>query len=302
MRKAAFFIDGFNLYHSLDKKKDFHKYKWLNLWRLSELILLPNETLADVYYFTAYGQLLEGEEIRPGDPVDFAVPTGNFGDILAGYFAKKLGLPVRKLICASNANNVLTDFIRTGVYDRRRPFYKTISPSMDILVSSNLERLLFLLGGYDAALIRRLMTSLTEKGCYMVPDAMLKTLQQGFSAGFADDAAASAAIARVYREQNYLMDPHTSVAWAVADQMPRDEVPVVILSTASPYKFPEAVLKAIGKKGPADPFERMEYLEKVSGLPVPAGLAGLKDAPVRFTDVVDRGKIFEYVLDRIMWA
>ena len=252
-----------------------------------------------VYYFTAYAQLLEAGAVRPGDPVDFTVPTGNFGDILAGCFAKRLGLPIGKLICASNANNVLTDFLKTGVYDRNRPFYKTISPSMDILVSSNLERLLYLAGGEDPALVRKLMASLKESGRYEIPADMLASLQAEFDAACADDKAASAAIARVFRDHGYLMDPHTAVAWAAADTLPDSGRPQIILSTASPFKFPEAVLHALGEEGPPDPFDRMDYLAGLSGVPVPAGLAALKNAPVRFTDVVAREEIYDYVLKQI---
>ena len=165
----------------------------INIGRLAPQIM---------YYFKSYADLLSRKVISLGDKVDFSVPTGNFGDILAGYLAKKLGLPVGRLICASNANNVLTDFLTTGVYDRRRPLLKTTSPSMDILVSSNLERLLYLLSG-DTALVAGLMKDLSEQGFYRVPDALLGAIQAGFAAGYCDDAQAEAVIGRVYREQGY---------------------------------------------------------------------------------------------------
>lgn len=178
------------------------------------------------------------------------MPTGNFGDILAGYFAKEMGLPVGKLVCASNANNVLTDFLRTGRYDRRRPFYKTVSPSMDILVSSNLERLLYLLSG-DDKLIADLMKQLGENGEYEVPADMLEKLHELFWAGFCDDEGAKTAIGKVWKDDHYLCDTHTAVAWDVAQQYKQanpEHNAVVVLSTASPYKFPAAVLEGIGEK------------------------------------------------------
>ena len=207
----------------------------INIGRLAPQIM---------YYFKSYADLLSRKVISLGDKVDFSVPTGNFGDILAGYLAKKLGLPVGRLICASNANNVLTDFLTTGVYDRRRPLLKTTSPSMDILVSSNLERLLYLLSG-DTALVAGLMKDLSEQGFYRVPDALLGAIQAEFAAGYCNDAQAEAVIGRVYREQGYLMDPHTACGWAAAETH-RGDAPTVVLSTASPYKFSTAVLTAIG--------------------------------------------------------
>ena len=201
-----------------------------------------------MYYFRAYKDLLAAGKIKLGYKVNFSVPTGNFGDILAGYLAKKMGLPVGTLICASNANNVLTDFIRTGTYDRRRPLLKTTSPSMDILVSSNLERLLYLLSG-DTKLVASLMKQLKEEGAYTVPDALKAAIQKEFWAAYCDDARAAEIIGRVYREQHYLCDPHTASGFAAAEDYRNetgDLTPMVILSTASPYKFPAAVLSAIG--------------------------------------------------------
>ena len=253
-----------------------------------------------VYYFLAYKQLLERGDIREGDKVDFVVPTGNFGDILAGYFAKMLGLPVGRLVCASNQNNILTDFLKTGVYDRNRPFYRTASPSMDILVSSNLERLLFLLSG-DAALVKGLMASLAETGAYAVPASLKKKLDELFFAGCCDDLGTKAAIGRVWREHGYLMDTHTAVACDVARQYKAacpDHAPLVILSTASPYKFPAAVLEALGEEAGEDEFGAMARLEEITGVPMPRNLRGLKDRPVRHRDVIDRADMLEYVLDK----
>ena len=253
-----------------------------------------------VYYFAAYAQLLKAGRITFGDEVDFCVPTGNFGDILAGYFAKRMGLPVGRLICASNRNDVLTDFLSTGVYDKRRTFYKTTSPSMDILVSSNLERLLSLLTG-DDAYVSGLMKDLNELGHYKVTDELLQKLQAEFSCGCCDDDAAARTIGRVWAREKYLCDPHTAVAWTVADQfihMHRDGVPVVVLSTASPYKFPTAVLSALGQRVADDEFAVMEDLRTCTGVPVPKNLASLRQKPVRHTDVIDREDMLDYVLQK----
>ena len=253
-----------------------------------------------VYYFKAYADLVRSGRIRVGDKVHFCVPTGNFGDILAGYFAKRMGLPVGRLICASNRNDVLTDFLSTGVYDKRRTFYKTTSPSMDILVSSNLERLLSLLTG-DDAYVSGLMKDLNEVGHYKVTDELLQKLQAEFSCGCCDDDAAARTIGRVWAREKYLCDPHTAVAWTVADQfihMHRDGVPVVVLSTASPYKFPTAVLSALGQRVADDEFAVMEALHACTGVPVPKNLASLRQKPVRHTDVIDREDMLDYVLQK----
>ena len=253
-----------------------------------------------VYYFKAYADLVRRGRITVGDPVDFVVPTGNFGDILAGYFAKMLGLPVNKLVCASNANNILTDFLTTGVYDRNRPFYKTVSPSMDILVSSNLERLLFLLTR-DAKLVAELMASLNQTGAYRVPAALKEKLDELFFAGCCDDEGTKAAIGRVWREHGYLMDTHTAVAYDVAQQYKAacpDHAPTVILSTASPYKFPAAVLEALGEDAGDDEFAAMERLEAVTGVPMPKNLRGLRERPVRHRDVIAPEDMLRYVLTK----
>ncbi len=253
-----------------------------------------------VYYFKAYADLVNAGRIRVGDKVHFCVPTGNFGDILAGYFAKRMGLPVGRLICASNRNDVLTDFLSTGVYDKRRTFYKTTSPSMDILVSSNLERLLSLLTG-DDAYVAGLMKDLNEQGHYKVTDELLDKLQAEFSCGCCDDEAAARTIGKVWAEEKYLLDPHTAVAWTVADQFAhihRDGAPVVVLSTASPYKFPAAVLSALGQKVSDDEFAVMEDLHTSTGVPVPKNLSALREKPVRHTDCIDREDMLSYVLKK----
>ncbi len=253
-----------------------------------------------VYYFRAYANLVSEGRVKLGDKVDFVVPTGNFGDILAGWFAKELGLPVGKLVCASNANNVLTDFLETGRYDKNRPFYKTVSPSMDILVSSNLERLLFLLSG-DAALVKRLMAELKETGVYQVPQELLDKLHAEFWQGFCDDEGTKKAIGLVHREYGYLCDTHTAVAWDVAQQYKAacpEHNPVVILSTASPYKFPAAVLEGLGHSAKGDEFDVMEQVHNETGIPVPKNLVGLRERPVRHKDVIDRGQMLDYVLKK----
>ena len=263
----------------------------INIGRLAPQIM---------YYFKAYRDLLDAGTIRLGDEVNFSVPTGNFGDILAGFLAKKLGLPVGRLLCASNANNVLTDFIRTGTYDRRRPLLKTTSPSMDILVSSNLERLLYLLSG-DSALVAGLMEQLNTQGIYTVPDDLLAAIQREFWAGCCDDAEAARTVAKVFREHRYLCDPHTAAGWAVAEDYVNqsgDNRPMVVLSTASPYKFPEAVLAAIGGDLSGDGFDRMDRLARLTGVPVPPNLASLRTKPERHTTVIDKDDMLKFVLER----
>ena len=233
-----------------------------------------------------------------GDEVNFSVPTGNFGDILAGYLAKQLGLPVGRLICASNANNVLTDFIRTGTYDRQRPLLKTTSPSMDILVSSNLERLLYLLSG-DTALVASLMKQLNTEGSYTVPAGLLARIQDEFWAACCDDARADEIMGRVYRDYVYLCDPHTASCWAAAEDYiaeTGDAKAMVVLSTASPYKFPVAVLTAIGGDTSGTEFEQMERLSRLSGVPIPRNLAGLQGKEEKHTGVIEKEAMLDYVL------
>ena len=254
------------------------------------------------YYFKAYCDLVLRGEIRLGDPVNYVVPTGNFGDILAGEFARRMGLPVAKLVCASNANNVLTDFIQTGVYDRRREFFKTTSPSMDILVSSNLERYLFLASGGDCALVAKLMADLRENGVYTAPDKLMDAMRERFSAGCADDTAALDAIGRVWRDHGYLMDTHTAVGWAVMEDFKAREDNGwvnVLLSTASPYKFSRDVLSAISDARPESGFGAMDLLADVSDVPVPAPLAALRTLEPRFTDVVGKDGMLDYVKGKL---
>ena len=251
------------------------------------------------YYFSAYCELLNAGRVKPGDPVNVVVPTGNFGNILAAYFAKHCGLPVGKLVCASNRNNVLTDFITTGTYDRNRGFYVTTSPSMDILISSNLERLLYLLCGRDDKVLRGYMEALAKTGKYTVGADVLAKLQSEFAAGCADDAATAAAIRGVYRETGYLCDTHTAVAVNVyRDYAAKtgDRTPTVIASTASPFKFANSVLPAaFGRAADGGDFALLAKLAELSGQPAPQALAGLQDKTERFTATVEPAKMKEAV-------
>ena len=262
----------------------------INIGRLAPQIM---------YYFRAYRDLMDAGKITLGDEVNFSVPTGNFGDILAGYLAKLLGLPVGRLICASNANNVLTDFIRTGTYDRKRPLLKTTSPSMDILVSSNLERLLYLLSE-DTELVAALMKQLNTEGAYTIPSEMLSKIQSLFWGAYCDDAHADEIMGRVYKQKHYLCDPHTAAGWAAAEDYiteTGDNRPMVVLSTASPYKFPVAVLTAIGGDTSGSEFEQMERLSQLTGVPVPGNLSSLQGKEEKHTGVIEKDAMLQYVLN-----
>ena len=248
-----------------------------------------------VYYFAAYAQLLKAGKIAFGDKVDFCVPTGNFGDILAGYYAKQMGLPVGKLVCASNENNVLTDFLTTGTYTAKREFFKTTSPSMDILVSSNLERLLYHVTGSDAE-VASLMKSLSETGSYTVRPETLAKIQESFSCGWSSEEQVAGEIKARYEQDNYLCDTHTAVAFHVAAQKKRDGVPMVVLSTASPFKFPRSVLEALGHTAPENDFEAMQQLEQATGHTAPVSLSSLRQKAERFDAVIDPAQIAEVAL------
>ena len=243
-----------------------------------------------VYYFAAYAQLLKAGKIAFGDEVDFCVPTGNFGDILAGYYAKQMGLPVGRLVCASNQNNVLTDFLSTGTYDRNRPFYQTASPSMDILISSNLERLLYLLSGSDEE-VRGYMQALAETGRYTVSERVFRAVQAEFSCGFCTDAQGAQTIGKTFHEKNYLLDTHTAVACTVLEGYRAetgDGTLTVVESTASPFKFCASVLDALGVTEHQPGTKVLGQLTAVTGREAPLPLASLAGKTPRFGEVADK--------------
>ncbi len=256
-----------------------------------------------IYYVSAYVEMAKRGEITFGDTVNVVVPTGNFGNILAAYYAKNMGVPIGKLICASNINKVLTDFIETGVYDRNRDFYATVSPSMDILISSNLERLLYILTGGDDAQIRDWFGKLAKDGKYEVTDEIKAKLQADFVGGFCDDADTKKTIHDFKAQYGYTCDTHTAVAVKVyLDYIAKtgDTTKTIIASTASPYKFSASVLEAIeGAQSAADEYEQVAHLAEVSGLPIPQSLAALKDKPVRFSEVIEKQNMESYVLTKL---
>lgn len=253
-----------------------------------------------VYYISAYAELVKDGEINLGDKINIVVPTGNFGNILAAYYAKHMGIPVNKLICASNINNVLTDFINTGVYDRNRQFYATVSPSMDILISSNLERLLYLMTDKNDALIREWFGKLASEGKYEVNADVKAKLADEFAAGFCDDAQTKETIHSIYEKYSYTCDTHTAVAVKVYNDYKAatgDTTKTVIASTASPYKFSAAVLEALeGKVSDIDEYSKVDKIAELSDIPVPSALADLKNKPERFNDVIDKADQKDYVL------
>lgn len=253
-----------------------------------------------VYYFSTYCDLLEQKQINAGDEINVVVPTGNFGNILAAYYAKKMGLPIKKLVCASNSNNVLTDFLKTGEYNKNRQFYTTTSPSMDILISSNLERLLYHISGEDASMIRDLMGSLNSDGVYKVSDKMLADIQEEFDAGYCDETSVDDTIKEYFDNFKYLCDTHTAVAVKVYENYVKDtndNTVTVVDSTASPYKFSKSVLSAVlgGNAPELDEFAIVDELNKVTGADVPTPLKALKDKNVRFTNVCDKENMSEMV-------
>ena len=258
------------------------------------------------YYISTYVDLVAAGEIENGKKINFVVPSGNFGNILAGYYAMRMGLPVNKLICASNKNNVLTDFFNSGNYSTKREFYKTMSPSMDILISSNLERLLFELAGRDDHFVDAKMTELRERGEYSLSYEELKEHIPMFYASFADEEYTADTIHYYFGEdeedESYLFDPHTAVAMSVYDTYydeTDDDTETVIVSTASPYKFPQDVLEAITGKRVDDAFKATDMLEEMSAVEIPEPLKGLKDRQVRFDKVIDKADIEQEVLEAV---
>ena len=252
------------------------------------------------YYFGAYAQLLKNGEIEKDERINFVVPTGNFGNILAAYYAKRMGLPINRLICASNKNNVLTDFFREGAYTLDRPFFKTMSPSMDILISSNLERLLFELVGRDEQAVNAMMSQLKEQGRYDIDGKARKALETEFYADWCDEAETMACIKKTFEEKNYLLDTHTAVAMGVYEKYKKsgDTTKTVVVSTASPYKFPADVLSSLGvdTKG-MDSFEMARHLSKLTSTPLPQQITALESKPVRHTAVKDKDALRDAVLE-----
>lgn len=250
-----------------------------------------------VYYISAYCDLLRDEKIAPGQTVNVCVPTGNFGNILAAYYAREMGLPIDQLICASNRNNVLTGFLREGVYDRNRTFYNTMSPSMDILISSNLERLLLALT-QDTAEVAHYMNQLSETGKYQVGDRVKEKLQRRFKGYFCDDQETQRVIRAMFEANGYLIDTHTAVAFSALEQYRQetgDDTPAIVASTASPFKFCSSVLAALGETSAASGLDALDQLTARTGQPAPAPLAGLRDKKVRFTQVLEK----EHMVDAV---
>lgn len=256
-----------------------------------------------VYYFSAYADMLNEGKIQEGEKVNIVVPTGNFGNILAAFYAMNMGLPVNKFICASNSNNVLTDFIKTGTYNKKRNFFTTISPSMDILVSSNLERLLYHLTDGDDKRVSDWMNKLSTEGEYTVDDDVKAKLDKWFFGGYCDDENTQKTIGDLYKNENYLCDTHTAVAVNVYNQYVEqtgDKTPAIIASTASPYKFAKSVLSAVSDKElPTDEFAMVDELCGTTKAPVPAPLAALKDAKERFSTECEVNEMPQVVLDSL---
>ena len=245
------------------------------------------------YYFSAYCDMIRNGRIKAGDKINFVVPTGNFGNILAAYYAREMGLPVDRLICASNKNRVLTDFFDTGVYDINRSFYTTSSPSMDILISSNLERLLFIASGYSDEFVREMMGDLKQKGKYTMPENVMSAINSVFCAGCCDDEGTKETIKKTFEDYGYLCDTHTAVGINVYEKYAEktgDKTPTVIDSTANPFKFSRSVLDAVepGASEGLDEFSMVGELARVTKTSCPPQLADLRDKPVRFRDVCDR--------------
>jgi threonine synthase len=270
---------------AINKKLDAYHYRLSSANSINWGRLAPQIA----YYFTAYEDMVMAGKVQAGQPILICVPTGNFGNILAAYYAKQCGLPVSRLICASNRNRILADFIRTGIYDRRRDFYRTESPSMDILISSNLERLLYELAGRQSALVLGWMGKLASQGWYDLPPNSLRQLQSLFYGGFAGHQDTLKAIREAFEKQGYLMDPHTAVGYGVLQKYREetgDPTPALLASTASPFKFNEAVLEALGRDPSGkDEFTLLEELAAISGRPIADRLIELKSLPEVHTEV-----------------
>lgn len=253
------------------------------------------------YYFSAYCDLVSSEQIEQGQEIDFAVPTGNFGNVLAGYYAKRMGLPIRRLHCASNENRVICDFLNTGEYNIEREFYKTTSPSMDILISSNLERLLFEVSGRDSKLTKKRMEELKKDKKYSVTPEELERIRETFDGGWADEDGCVEAMYDVFVDVGYTMDTHTGCAMKVVhdwyEKNKKDETNMVVVSTANPYKFPQDVLYAVTGNDVKDSFKGIKRLHAATAMAVPKQLKELKDKPVRFTKTADKKKLFAEIME-----
>lgn len=283
------FADGELKKYIEEKGWKFSSANSINFGRLAPQI---------AYYFSSYIDLMESGQIMAGEPVNFCVPTGNFGNILAAYYAKEMGLPIGKLICASNKNNVLSDFFEKGEYDADREFYKTASPSMDILISSNLERLIFEASGRDAAITKKRMDELKQTGSYSVTEKELAFLSQTFTAGWADEDEAKEALGGFFEEYGYVTDTHTAVALSVYSRYiaeTEDATPTVIVSTASPYKFVGSVLTALGESVPDSDKKAIAKLEDVSAMPVPETLTALFSKKVLHSTVIEKDGLSDLV-------
>ncbi len=251
-----------------------------------------------VYYVSSYASLVAKGELGEGESFNVVVPTGNFGNILAAYYAKKMGVPIGKLICASNANDVLTEFIKTGVYNKNRAFHLTISPSMDILISSNLERFLYDVSDADTEKVKSWMEKLRKEGQYTIDSATLSKMQETLWAGSCDDVKTKETIKKTWEEHRYLVDTHTAVALSVYEAYVKesgDTRKTIVASTASPYKFGQSVLEALGEEIPSDPFAVLTTLEEKSGLPIPNALSGLREKEERFQAFCEPEKMPEMV-------
>jgi threonine synthase len=274
------------------KGKAFSSANSINLGRLIPQV---------VYYVSGYLDMVNNGTVKLGEKINICVPTGNFGNILAAYYAKEMGIPVNKLICASNRNNILTDFINTGVYDKNRDFYTTMSPSMDILISSNLERLIHRLYDNNSKEIVALYKSLAQNGKYSVNNDVKAKLQRDFTAGYCDDEDTKKQIKETFEKSGYLLDTHTAVAVKVYENYKKstdDNTPTLIASTANPYKFSTSILSAFGKSCEND-FEAAKTLNEITGVPIPENITALKQKTVRFTDVMPPVKLKEYVAKRL---
>ena len=252
------------------------------------------------YYFSAYLDLVSSEQIQMGEEIDFSVPTGNFGNILAAYYAKNMGLPIRRLHCASNENKILTDFLATGEYNMNREFYKTTSPSMDILISSNLERLLFEISGRNAELITKRMNELKEEGVYKITEEERQKIAEVFTGGYANEDEVVETVYDVFCDVGYTMDTHTGCAMKVAvdwfEKNKKDNTLMVVVSTASPYKFPQDVLYCVTGNDVKDSFKGIKRLHAATAMAVPKSLLTLRDKPVRFTKTAKAANLFDEVL------